>query len=573
MAVLLSPIGNDAPFVDSSGNPLSGGQLFTYTAGSTTPQNTYTTNLGNVANSNPIDIGSTGYPTLSSSVVEIWLTTGVNYKFILKSAAGVTLWTRDNISPINDVSSSFDQWVSGPAPTFVSTTSFTLVGDQTTAFHVGRRVKTTNSGGTIYSTITVSAFGAATTVTVVNDSGVLDSGLSAVSYGLLSATNVSLPAATPAGSTTLPAVFTQGDTNTGVYFPAADQLGIVVGGVEVARAKTAGSSFFRRNKLKNASFAVDQRINSATSRADDIYSLDCWYTLTQTAAITVTQSALQENGQPFNIRLTQSQAGAQRMGLAQIVEARDSQADRGRTMSFAARVRISNSQAVRYAILEWTGTADAVTSDVVNDWTSSTYTAGNFFLAANLTVTAVGSMTPSAATWTTLTTLTGTAGSSLNNWVVLVWTEGTAAQNVTLDVGLIQLEHGSVATEFEYQTFQRDLQESQHFYAKSFLLATAAAQNVGVNTGEAYWPATAAGAAITRLYIRFPVVMFAAPTVTLYNPAAANGEVRDETAGADCSGSAAAGITQNGFRIDSTGNGGSVGTNVMGVHWAAVASL
>jgi hypothetical protein len=57
---------------------------------------------------------------------------------------------------------------------------FTLVGDQTTTFTVGRRLKTTNSGGTVYSTITASVFAAVTTVTVVNDSSSLDAGLSAV---------------------------------------------------------------------------------------------------------------------------------------------------------------------------------------------------------------------------------------------------------------------------------------------------------------------------------------------------------------------------------------------------------
>lgn len=193
MAVNLAPIGNDAPYVDSNGNPFSGALLYTYTAGSSTPQPTYTTSAGSVQNSNPMALNSAGYPTTSSVQTQVWLTAGVSYKFELKNSAGTTIWTRDNISGINDTTVSQDQWVSGPVPTFVSTTSFTLVGDQTTAFHVGRRLKTTNSGGTIYSTITASTFGATTSVTVVNDSGVLDSGLSAVSYGLLSAANPSEP--------------------------------------------------------------------------------------------------------------------------------------------------------------------------------------------------------------------------------------------------------------------------------------------------------------------------------------------------------------------------------------------
>lgn len=198
MSVLLMPVGNDAPFVDSSGNPLSGGQLFFYTAGSSTPQDTYTTSSGGVANANPVVLGSTGYPTVSGSVVEIWGTAGVSYKAVLKNAAGTTLWTRDNLSLINDSSVSIDQWIAGPAPTYISATSFTLVGDQTSTFHVGRRVKTTNSGGTVYGTITVSAYAVVTTVTVVNDSGALDAGLSAVYYGLLSATNPSTPLLTDA---------------------------------------------------------------------------------------------------------------------------------------------------------------------------------------------------------------------------------------------------------------------------------------------------------------------------------------------------------------------------------------
>lgn len=192
--VFLSPIGNDAPFVDSNGDPLNGGLLYTHTAGSSTPETTYTTSTGNVANANPIELLPSGYPGSNGNVLEIWLTSGVSYKFTLKTAAGVTLWTRDNISGVNDATSSSSQWETGPAPTYISATSFSLAGDQTSTFTVGRRLKTTNSGGTIYSTILSSAFGAVTTVVVQNDSGTLDSGLSAVSYGLISVQNTSEPA-------------------------------------------------------------------------------------------------------------------------------------------------------------------------------------------------------------------------------------------------------------------------------------------------------------------------------------------------------------------------------------------
>lgn len=193
MAVNLSPIGVDAPFMDGNGDPLSGGKLYTYVAGSDTAANTYTTAAGNVANANPIVLNTNGYPASGGNIVEIWLTAGVTYKFILKTSADVTVWTRDDIDGINDTSVTIDQWVTGPTPTYIGATSFSLVGDQTAEFQIGRRLKTTNTAGTIYSTITASAYASVTTVTVVNDSGTLDSGLSAVSYGLLSPTNPSTP--------------------------------------------------------------------------------------------------------------------------------------------------------------------------------------------------------------------------------------------------------------------------------------------------------------------------------------------------------------------------------------------
>lgn len=340
-----------------------------------------------------------------------------------------------------------------------------------------------------------------------------------------------------------------------------------------ARATIGASG--RKNRIHNGSFAVDQRVNSATSRADDVYGIDCWYTLTQTAAIQVTQQTLQENGQPFNIRLTQNQAAAQRMGVAQIIEARDSQADRGKAMVLSARVRISNSQAVRYAILEWTGTADAVTSDVVLDWTSSTYTANNFFLAANLTITAVGSITPAAATWTDITALAGTLGSSVNNQIVFFWTEGTAAQNVTFDVGLVQLEPGTFATEFEYRPFEQELALCMRYYEKSFnyVIPPAAGADLGCLVGAL----TVGGAVVSQLSspIRYSVAKRTSSTtiVTTYNPIAANAFARNLTRSTDATTTTVTDGGEKGAGIQFTGLAAWTAGDRVAVQWDASADL
>lgn len=96
---------------------------------------------------------------------------------------------------VQQLAQNINQWVNfAGTPTFITATSFSVAGDQTAIFQVGRRVRTTNSGSVlVYGTILTSVFGAVTTVTVINDSGVIDSGLSAVSYGLITANQTSLP--------------------------------------------------------------------------------------------------------------------------------------------------------------------------------------------------------------------------------------------------------------------------------------------------------------------------------------------------------------------------------------------
>ena len=178
-------------FMDSNGDPLSGGKLYTYSAGSTTNKATYQDNGGVTPHANPIVLNASGYAS-----AEVWGTTGA-YKLKLDNSADSNIWTRDNIVGINDTAeTSATEWVSsGLTPTYVSATSFTVPGDQTTTLHAGRRLKITDSGGTDYATITSSVYGALTTLIVaVDGSGSIDSGISAVSYGLSASANSSNPA-------------------------------------------------------------------------------------------------------------------------------------------------------------------------------------------------------------------------------------------------------------------------------------------------------------------------------------------------------------------------------------------
>ena len=92
MSVLLSPIGNGINFLSTTGQPLAGGKLNTYQAGSSTPLATYTDVNGLIPNTNPVILGTDG--RLPS---ELWLTQGYSYKFTLTDSANNLIATYDNL--------------------------------------------------------------------------------------------------------------------------------------------------------------------------------------------------------------------------------------------------------------------------------------------------------------------------------------------------------------------------------------------------------------------------------------------------------------------------------------------
>lgn len=99
MAVNLSPVGGvAAQFFNNNGLVLAGGKIYTYAAGTNTPQTTYTTSTGNIAHSNPIILDSGGRV---SGGGEVWLSQGVTYKFVIKDYNDNLIGTYDNISGIS----------------------------------------------------------------------------------------------------------------------------------------------------------------------------------------------------------------------------------------------------------------------------------------------------------------------------------------------------------------------------------------------------------------------------------------------------------------------------------------
>lgn len=90
-------------FFDDNGDPLSGGKVYTYEAGTTTPLATYTDETGGTANTNPVILDSAGR-------ANIWLATTDLYYWEVEDSAGSQIWTADNIGTVSGTAD-----VSGPA--------------------------------------------------------------------------------------------------------------------------------------------------------------------------------------------------------------------------------------------------------------------------------------------------------------------------------------------------------------------------------------------------------------------------------------------------------------------------
>jgi len=131
MAVFLSPVGGAAAqFFNNDGIPLSGGKLYTYTAGTTTPQTAYTTSAGTIAHANPIVLNSSG--RVSSG--EIWLI-ATPYKFVINDSTNALIGTYDNITGIGAASYQVDNFTgTGSQTTF--TLSATSLGENYTFVYI-----------------------------------------------------------------------------------------------------------------------------------------------------------------------------------------------------------------------------------------------------------------------------------------------------------------------------------------------------------------------------------------------------------------------------------------------------
>ena len=358
--------------------------------------------------------------------------------------------------------------------------------------------------------------------------------------------------------------------------------------VDASGGILAPISSVMRNRLINSAMVIDQRNAGASfTPVNSGYGLDRWrYQLTQPSKITSQQSSVAPDGFTNSLLVTSSSAYTVLSGEQFVIRQRIegfNVADLGFGTANAKTITLSFW--VRSSL---TGTFGGSVTNGAEDRAypfSFTINAANTF--EYKTVTIAGD---TSGTWLTTngtglslnfglgvgSTFSGTAGA----WAAGYFGSATGATSVvgtngaTFFITGVQLEKGTQATSFEYRQYGQELALCQRYFNSSFNIGTAPAQNTGL-VGAIYFGQPAAASTVqTVTGVRYPVTMRDTPSsVVIYNPSAANAQIR-AVAGSDWSSTTLTGSSgQNGFGIFSTSPAGIGVGSAAAYHYSASAEL
>ena len=344
------------------------------------------------------------------------------------------------------------------------------------------------------------------------------------------------------------------------------------------------------NLIINGSMRIAQRGTSFAAVAANAYTIDRWFynkggtmvhTITQDTDVpTVAQAGvLLTNSLRLNLTVADTAiAAGDFTHISQIIEGYNFQriAQRAFTASFWVKATTAGVYSISFR----------------NSGLDRSYVS-NFTISASATweyKTIAVSASPSAGTWN----YTNTAGIYVG--IVLAvgttyhttagaWQTGSFLGTATNINGVntgatdfritgLQVEAGSVATQFEVDTVADEFARCQRYYWKSFAYAVAPAQGIG-SAGAINYRTAVAGIVSQNRTINFPVLMRSSPTVITYNTVVANANWRNVTLAAD-SGvptTAAGATSESQLELTNPQVAGDLAGNFIAIHATADAEL
>jgi len=187
--------------------------------------------------------------------------------------------------------------------------------------------------------------------------------------------------------------------------------------------------------------------------ADGFLVTGKWYALHNGQAPDITrQAAGVTDPLTHNLRCTFDSASSQ-VGIIEFISYADTVALRGQNITLAADFWGTNVGNLRMSVLEWSGTADAYTIDVVDTWGAGTPT-----LVADWDYTDVPADIAISGTRTRKTIAAAVPVSNTsNNLAVFIWSSDIEGSGDLFNVARVKLEQGSVATNLITATFEEEL--------------------------------------------------------------------------------------------------------------------
>ena len=192
--------------IDASGDPLSGGFVYVYDAGTTTPAETYSNASGSV-NADPIVLDASGQ-------CDLWLTPGIKYDIRVTDSTGVLFWTATKISSTVTPSTYFSTLMDSASRAALFTTIVSPSGTITGALNFDDCALEWAANVTVNSLIAATPIGAAASNNVIVAPGQGETAVAVGANAVMTSTN---------GSTWVSRTPSEGNTwNAVAYSPSLD---------------------------------------------------------------------------------------------------------------------------------------------------------------------------------------------------------------------------------------------------------------------------------------------------------------------------------------------------------------
>lgn len=317
-----------------------------------------------------------------------------------------------------------------------------------------------------------------------------------------------------------------------------------------------GGSTFYPNLFRNSGMVVAQRTTQTLSTSPLIGSTDGWAAWVSTGTTTAgtiqqaTAAPVGQTGYAFQVA-GYTVAGSAVISVRQRIEAKEAIRLMGQTSSIQFNVYQDTGGSVNCTILVNSANAVDNFSSTTNVYTGSPISVSS---ATPTQVTANGvSFTPACG----------------NGFEVVIQFAVGAQTTKNIYVTEAEVHYGTNAQTYQYVEFDQEYNWCLRYFQKSFPYAVAPATNAGVTGSFNVVQFVAGTVAQNTPTYTFLNPMRVAPSVMLYNPSAANSNIRNLSRSADWSACSASNIGEKGLAFTATGVSGSAVGDLSVVHWTA----